>query len=235
VARKLARGPSVLLSALARLAWLSDSSGSRRGGTSVHRSVDPKCCAKSTSARAIAPASAPKLRKYLRRAARVKVGGGHFFERGRSSAGLEISKTARPNRGHSPRRPPRLEKATLLLGFARREVLETAPGEMPVRSGRSFAGLGSTEESGAAPSSKSTDQFIFNATTRPRRPRRIRGGDDPAGAPAAGCWAAEIHAFAFATCPMVADGFGRSPGALRAIERGQIRSPARLTGARRRG
>jgi hypothetical protein len=29
----------------------------------------------------------------------------------------------------------------VLLGFARREVLETAPGEMPLRSGRDFAGL----------------------------------------------------------------------------------------------
>jgi hypothetical protein len=29
----------------------------------------------------------------------------------------------------------------VLLGFARREVLETAPGEMPARSGRNFAAL----------------------------------------------------------------------------------------------
>src|ERR1019366_2609478 len=42
-------------------------------------------------------------------------------------------------------------------------------------------------------------------------------------------------AFVFAASPMVADGCGMSPGALYAIERGQIRSPARLTGARRLG
>ena len=69
--------------------------------------------------------------------------------------------------------------------------------------------------------------------------RAVRGGFAegmrPPAAPAAARGSANIRAFVFPASPIVAEGFGRSPGLSRAIERGQIRSPARLTGARRLG
>ena len=81
---KSVSGPSALLSALARLAWLSDSSGWERGGTSVHQSAGPKCCAKSTGDRATVRGSPPERRGRLRRAACFRVDEGRWF--GRSGA-----------------------------------------------------------------------------------------------------------------------------------------------------
>ena len=81
---KSVSGPSALLSALARLAWLSDSSGSGiatappfiERSSEVLREIDrgPRDCGREPS----------KLREHLRRAARLRCAAGRRFGRSRS-------------------------------------------------------------------------------------------------------------------------------------------------------
>ena len=116
--------------------------GSGCDGTSVHRSarsevlreIDraPRDCARE-------PSGAPgpfKESRPLEVRGRTPVRTEPLVSRPRKS-GRRCARIG----GHPPRRAPRRERAKCCYDFARREVLETAPGEMPARSGRNFAGL----------------------------------------------------------------------------------------------
>jgi hypothetical protein len=115
-----------------------------------------------------------KIGEHLRRAARLWCSVGRGSRRCCGELAPKIRKDGRPNRGPRAPAPPSARAREVLRPFARREVLETLPGEKPARAKGISRGWRPVLKNRHA-------RLIFNATNRALRPRRIRAPHDPVG------------------------------------------------------